>query len=318
MEKTMTKFLCSLLVGAALTTLAAPAISEAAPAKPTAAAQAAPKPSKSGHVAVNGVNYYYEVRGSGPPLLLLHGGLGSIDMFAPVMPALTAKHTVIGVDLHGHGRTALGDRPFTLQAQGADMAAILTQLGYGKVDVMGYSMGGGVAFQFAAQHPDRVNKLVLVSAGYAQDGFYADMIKQQAQVNAGAAAFMKDTPMYTSYMAVAPRPQDFPKLLDTMGAYMKQPYDFSADVPKLTMPVLLVFGDSDMYRPEHEIKFFQMLGGGLKDGGWQRDGMTKNRLAILPGRTHYDIFFSQDLIRTSLAFIEGAEQAGDWSATAAK
>lgn len=315
----MTKFLCSLLMGAALTTLAAaPAPADAAPAKAAAAAPAAPKPTKSGHVEVDGVNYYYEVRGSGPPLLLLHGGLGSIDMFAPVMPALTAKHTVIGVDLHGHGRTALGDRPFTLQAQGDDMAAILSKLGYGKVDVMGYSMGGGVAFQFAAQHPDRVNKLVLVSAGYAQDGFYADMIKQQAQVNAGAAAFMKDTPMYTSYVAVAPRPQDFPKLLDTMGAYMKQPYDFSADVPKLTMPVLLVFGDSDMYRPEHEIKFFQMLGGGLKDGGWQREGMTRNRLAILPGRTHYDIFFSPDLIRTSLAFIEGTEQAGDWSATAAK
>ena len=313
----MTRFLCSLLVGAALTTLAAaPVVAEAAPAKPVAAQQAAPKPSKSGHVEVNGVNYYYEVRGSGPPLLLLHGGLGSIDMFAPVMPALTAKHTVIGVDLHGHGRTALGDRPFSLEAQGADMATILTKLGYEKVDVVGYSMGGGVAFQLGVQHPDRVNKLVLVSAGYAQDGFYPDMIKQQAQVNAGAAAFMKDTPMYTSYMAVAPRPQDFPKLLDTMGAYMKRPYDFSADVPKLTMPVLLVFGDSDMYRPEHEIKFFQLLGGGLKDGGWQREGMTKNRLAILPGRTHYDIFLSPELISTTLAFIEGREHAADRQAAA--
>lgn len=314
----MTKLLHSLLIGAALTTLvAAPLAAHAAPAKPAATApQAAPKPSKSGYVEVNGVNYYYEVRGSGPPLLLLHGGLGSIDMFAPVMPALTAGHTIIGVDLQGHGRTALGDRPFTLQAQGGDMAAILTRLGYGKVDVMGYSMGGGIAFQFAAQHPDRVNKLVLVSAGYAQDGFYADMIKQQAQVNAGAAAFMKDTPMYASYMAVAPRPQDFPKLLDTMGAYMKQPYDFSADVAKLTMPTLLVFGDSDMYRPEHEVKFFQLLGGGQKDGGWQRENMSKNRLAILPGRTHYDIFFSPELISTALTFIEGREQVADWKAAA--
>ena len=304
----MFKLMRSILLGVALAAAASLAMAQ----------PAMPKPAKSGYLDVNGVNYYYEVRGSGPPLLLLHGGLGSIDMFAPVMPALTAKHTVIGVDLHGHGRTALGDRPFSLEAQGADMAAILSKLGYEKVDVVGYSMGGGVAFQLGVQHPDRVNKLVLVSAGYAQDGFYPDMIKQQAQVNAGAAAFMKDTPMYTSYMAVAPRPQDFPKLLDTMGAYMKRPYDFSADVPKLTMPVLLVFGDSDMYRPEHEIKFFQMLGGGLKDGGWQREGMTRNRLAILPGRTHYDIFFSPDLIRTSLAFIEGTEQAGDWSATAAK
>jgi len=313
----MTRLMCSLLIGAALTTLAAaPVVAKAA--TPAVAAQAAPKASKSGHVEVNGVNYYYEVRGSGPPLLLLHGGLGSIDMFAPVMPALAAKHTVIGVDLQGHGRTALGDRPFTLQAQGDDMAAILTRLGYGKADVMGYSLGGGVAFQFAVQHPERVDKLVLVSAGYAQDGFYADMIKQQAQVNAGAAAFMKDTPMYTSYMAVAPRPQDFPKLLDTLGSFMKQPYDFSADVPKLTMPTLLVFGDSDMYRPEHEIKFFQMLGGGLKDAGWQRENMTKNRLAILPGRTHYDIFLSPELISTALTFIEDREHVADWQAASAK
>ncbi|TIQ16333.1 MAG: alpha/beta hydrolase, partial [Mesorhizobium sp.] len=84
------------------------------------------------------------------------------------------------------------------------------------------------------------------------------------------ADMMKDTPMYKSYVAVAPRPQDFPKLLDQLGAYMRKDYDYSADVPKLKMPVMLVFGDSDMYRLEHEIKFYQMLGGGLKDAGWMR------------------------------------------------
>ncbi|HEY0649073.1 alpha/beta hydrolase, partial [Phenylobacterium sp.] len=307
-------------IGAALTTLtAAPVVAEAAPAKPAATAPAAaPKPSKSGHIEANGVTYYYEVRGSGPPLLLLHGGLGSIDMFAPIMADLTARHTVIGVDLQGHGRTVLGDRPFSLQAQGADMATILTKLGYGKADVLGYSLGGGVAFQLAVQHPERVNKLVLLSTGYAQDGFYADMLKQQAQVSAQAAPFMKDTPMYTSYVAVAPRPQDFPKLLDTLGAFMRQSYDFSADVAKLTMPTLLVFGDSDMYRPEHEVKFFQMLGGGLKDGGWQREHVTKNRLAILPGRTHYDIFLAPEFLSTALTFIEGREQVASWQAATAK
>lgn len=315
----MSKLLQSLLIGAALTTLtvAAPMTSQAAPAaKPAAATAPAtlPKPTKSGHVEANGVTYYYEVRGSGPPLLLLHGGLGSIDMFAPVMQQLAAKHTIIAVDLQGHGRTVLGDRPFTLEGQGADMATILTKLGYDKVDVVGYSLGGGVAFQFAVQNPGRVNRLVLVSAGYARDGFYADMLGQQAQVSGQAAAFMKDTPMYQSYMAVAPRPQDFPKLLDTLGAYMQKPYDYASDVPKLTMPTLLVFGDSDMYRPEHEVKFFQMLGGGLKDGGWQRENMTKNRLAILPGRTHYDIFLSPELVSTALTFVEGREHVADWQA----
>lgn len=308
----MFKPMRSTLVAAALAVVAAPAAAQAAAPSATVVA---PRPAKSGHVEVNGVRYYYEVRGEGAPLLLLHGGLGSIDMFAPLMPALTARHQVIAVDLHGHGRTALGDRPFTLEAQGADMDAILTKLGYGKVDVMGYSMGGGVAFQLAVQHPERINRLVLVSAGYAADGFYADMRKQQAQVNGQAAAFMKDTPMYQSYMAVAPRPQDFPKLLDTIGDFMRKDYDYAADVAKLTMPTLLVFGDADMYRPEHEVKFFQLLGGGLRDAGWQRETMSKNRLAILPGRTHYDIFLAPELVQTSLNFIEGEQRAADWTAS---
>ncbi|TIU44534.1 MAG: alpha/beta hydrolase, partial [Mesorhizobium sp.] len=105
---------------------------------------------------------------------------------------------------------------------------------------------------------------------------------QQAQVSAAAAPFMKDTPMYKSYVAVAPHPDDFPRLLDTLGAFMRNERDFSADVPKLKMPVMLVYGDSDMYKPEHEIKFFQMLGGGQKDAGWMRENLSQNRLAIIP------------------------------------
>jgi len=310
METIMIKLMGSLLIGAVLATASGHGVAQAA----APAAVAAPKPAKSGYVEVNGVRYYYEVRGQGAPLLLLHGGLGSTDMFAPVYPTLTAKHQVIAVDLYGHGRTALTDRPFSLEGMGADMDAVLKQLGYGKVDVMGYSMGGGVAFQLAAQHPERVNRLVLVSAGYAQNGFYAEMLGQQAQVSAQAAPFMKDTPMYQSYMAVAPRPQDFPRLLDVMGDYMRKPYDFSADVAKLTMPTMLVFGDSDMYRPEHVVKFYQLLGGGQRDAGWQREHMSKNRLAILPGRTHYDIFLAPELASTSLTFLEGGEKAADWTA----
>jgi len=310
METIMIKLMGSLLIGAVLATASGHGVAQAA----APAAVAAPKPAKSGYVEVNGVRYYYEVRGQGAPLLLLHGGLGSTDMFAPVYPTLTAKHQVIAVDLYGHGRTALTDRPFSLEGMGADMDAVLKQLGYGKVDVMGYSMGGGVAFQLAAQHPERVNRLVLVSAGYAQDGFYAEMLGQQAQVSAQAAPFMKDTPMYQGYMAVAPRPQDFPKLLDVMGAYMRKPYDYSADVAKLTMPTLLVFGDSDMYRPEHVVKFYQLLGGGQRDAGWQREHMSKNRLAILPGRTHYDIFLAPELAQTSMAFLDGGEKPADWTA----
>ena len=137
---------------------------------------AAMKPSKSGHVEANGVNYYYEIRGEGEPLLLLHGGLGSIEMFGPVLPMFSEGQQVIAVDLHGHGRTVLGDRAISLGDMGDDMAVILKELGYGKVDVLGYSLGGGVAFRLAAQHPESVRRLVIVSAGYARDGFYPEIL----------------------------------------------------------------------------------------------------------------------------------------------
>jgi len=271
-----------------------------------------PAPTRTGYVQANGVNYYYEIRGEGEPLLLLHGGLGSIDMFAPVMPMLAEGREVIAVDLHGHGRTALGDREISLVDMGDDMAAVLTQLGYPQVDVLGYSMGGGVGFRFAVQHPERVRRLVLVSAGFAQDGFYPEMLPQQAQVGAGMAEMMKETPMYQSYVAVAPHPEEFPALLDQMGALMRRPYDWSEDVQKLTMPVMLVFGDSDMYRPEHIVRFYQLLGGGLRDAGWMRENMSRNRLAIIPDLTHYEMFLAPVTITTVLPFLNGQSGVGSW------
>ncbi|TGV15943.1 alpha/beta hydrolase [Mesorhizobium sp. M8A.F.Ca.ET.173.01.1.1] len=310
----MSRTLFFAILASAAAFLACPGTINAEETKPamTTETKTLPKPQKSGLLPINGVNYYYAIYGKGEPLLLLHGGLGSIDMFAPILPKLAENRTVIGVDLQGHGRTALGDRPFSLQAIGDDMAGIVKTLGYDKVDVMGYSLGGGVAFRMAVQHPEVVRRLVLVSTGYAADGFYDEMRPQQAQVSAAAAAFMKETPMYKSYVAVAPHPEDFPKLLDALGNFMRQNYDFSADVPKLKMPVMLAYGDSDMYKPEHEIKFYQMLGGGLKDAGWMRENLSQNRLAILPNRTHYDVFFAPELTAAALPFLDGQAKVKSW------
>jgi pimeloyl-ACP methyl ester carboxylesterase len=123
---------------------------------------------------------------------------------------------------------------------------------------------------------------------------------------------MKETPMYKSYAAIAPRPEDFPRLLDAMGEFMRQPYDWSADVKTLTMPVMLVYGDSDMIRPEHIVSFYQLLGGGLKDAGWMREHMSKNRLAILPDLTHYEVFLAPALVSTVLPFLDGVSGAPTW------
>ncbi len=303
------------LTAAAIFMLAAPQAGHARgqKARGEAGTTAASAAARSGYVPANGVNYYYEIHGEGEPLLLLHGGLGNIQMFGPVLPVLAQKRQVIGVDLQGHGRTALGDREISLIDMGDDMAVVLKALGYSQVDVLGYSMGGGVAFRLAVQHPQMVRRLALVSAGYARDGFYPQMLPQQAAVSAAVADAMRETPMYQSYAAVAPRPEDFPKLLDRMGALMRRPYDWSEDVKTLRMPVMLVFGDSDMYRPEHIVRFYQLLGGGLRDAGWMHENMSQNRLAILPGLTHYEIFLNPALAATVLPFLNGESFSKSWS-----
>lgn len=296
-------------------TIAAPLASAPAFAGKTDPPQAAAPATvvKSGRLPINGIDYYYEIRGQGEPLLLLHGGLGSTDMFGPVLPILAADRQVIGVDLHGHGRTTLGDRPIDPADIGDDMAALLEELGYDQVDVLGYSFGGGVAFRLAVQHPQRVRRLAIASAGFSQDGFHPEMLPMQAQVGAGMAEMMKDTPMYQSYRAIAPNVDDFPRLLDRMGELMRKPYDWSGDVGKLQMPVMLVFGDSDMFRPEHIVEFYRLLGGGLRDAGWMREHMSQNRLAILPDMTHYEMFMAPELAHTVLPFLDGESRVGSWA-----
>jgi pimeloyl-ACP methyl ester carboxylesterase len=265
---------------------------------------------QSGLVEVNGIAYHYQIHGTGEPLLLLHGGLMSTEGFGPVLAILAQRRRVIGVDLHGHGRTSLGTRSIDLVDIGNDLAALLDRLAVKQADVLGYSFGAGAALRLAIQHPARIRRLALVSAVYSpQDGYYPDMLAMQAQVGAAMAGEMKGTPMYETYAKVAPRPQDFPKLLDQMGAWMRKPYDWSADVTKLGMPVMLVYPDSDMIRPEHMVRFYQLLGGGLKDAGWAREHMSRNRLAILPGLTHYDVGAAPVTARTVLPFLNGNDVA---------
>jgi pimeloyl-ACP methyl ester carboxylesterase len=274
----------------------------------TATASHAPTAAKrTGYSTQGGTRYYYEVHGSGEPLLVLHGGLMSIDTLGPILPALAAKRQVIAVDLLGHGRTELGNRAFDLDAIGDDISGILDELGFAQVDAFGYSLGAAISFKIALRHPAKIRRLALVSAAFARDGFYADMLALQSQVGAAAAPMLKDTPMYKTYAAVAPHPDDFPRLLDKIGELMRKPYNWSDDVKKLQMPVMLVWGDSDMMRPEHMVEFYKLLGGGQRDGGWQGEGMSKNRLAILPGVTHYNITESPALPATVLPFLDGAK-----------
>jgi pimeloyl-ACP methyl ester carboxylesterase len=258
------------------------------------------------YAEVNGINLYYETHGSGRPLILLHGGLGSGEMFGPVLSLLAESHQVVAVDLQGHGRTADIDRPIDVRLMAGDIAALIDHLHLATPDVVGYSLGGGVALQTAAQYPTKVRRLVMVSANLRPDAIYAEMRAQQGQVNAASAEFMKDTPMYQMYQRVAPRPEDFPRLLDKIGEAMSKDFDFTEEVRALQMPTLVVAADADMAPPSHYVEVFKLLGGGLRDGGWMGEGRPKggHALAILPGLTHYSIFNSPMLAAATLAFLE--------------
>jgi pimeloyl-ACP methyl ester carboxylesterase len=258
---------------------------------------------------VNGINLYYETHGSGRPLILLHGGLGSGEMFGPILPALTANHQVIAPDLQGHGRTADVDRPLSIETMADDIAALIRHLGLEKPDVMGYSLGGGVALVTALRHPEVVGRLVVVSAHIRRNAIYPEMFAQQAQVGPNAVEFMKDTPMYQLYQRVAPRPEDFGRLLGKIGESMAKDFDFTEKVRGLKVPTLIVAADADMAPPSHYVEFFALLDGGQRDGGWMAEGRPKggHALAILPGLTHYNIFASPLLAAAAASFLDAPQ-----------
>ena len=260
----------------------------------------------AGHYAdVNGINLYYEIHGTGRPMILLHGGLMMGESFGPILPLMTQGHQVITVDLQGHGRTADVERPMDLRFMADDIAALIDHLRLEKPDVVGYSLGGGVALQTAVRYPAKIRRLVLVSANVRRDAIPAEMLAQQGQVNAAAAEFMKDTPMYQEYQRVAPRPQDFPRLLDKLGKWMAVDFDYSDEVRGLQVPTLIVAADADMAPPSHYVEVFKLLDGGLRDGGWMGEGRPKggHALAILPGLTHYNIGESPLLAAVTLDFL---------------
>jgi pimeloyl-ACP methyl ester carboxylesterase len=258
------------------------------------------------YAEVNGINLYYETYGTGRPLVLLHGGLGSGEMFGPILPALSERHQVIAPDLQGHGRTADIDRPLDVRLMADDIAALIDHLGLDTTDVVGFSLGGGVALQTAIRYPSRVRRLAAVSANVRRDAIYPEMLAQAGQMGAAAAEFMKETPMYELYQRVAPRPEDFPRLLDKIGQAMAKDFDFTEDVRGLQVPTLIVAADADMAPPSHYVEVFNLLDGGLRDGGWMNEGRPKggHALAILPGLTHYNIVDSPLLAATALAFID--------------
>jgi pimeloyl-ACP methyl ester carboxylesterase len=256
------------------------------------------------HADVNGLSLYYEEHGSGEPLVLLHGGIGSAELLAPIIPALAAGRRVIAVDLQGHGRTADVDRPLRAELMAGDIAALVEHLGLERADVMGYSLGGLVALRTAIQHPERVGRLVLVSVAFRRDGSHPEVVAAMDAMSPEVAEGLKQSPLYELYARIAPRVEDWPRLIAKISAGLKEDYDWSAEVAELRPQTMLVYADADSIRPAHIVEFFGLLGGGLRDAGWDYSAQPSNRLAILPGTTHYDVSTSPLMVPVVSSFLD--------------
>jgi pimeloyl-ACP methyl ester carboxylesterase len=253
---------------------------------------------------VNGLSLYYEEQGSGEPLVLLHGGIGAGEMFAAILPELAARRRVITVDLQGHGRTADIDRPLRPESMADDVAALIEHLGLGQADVMGYSLGGLVALRTAIQHPRLVRRLVLVSVAFRRDGSHPEVVAAMDQMTPELAETLKQSPLYERYSRLAPRVQDWPVLIAKTSELLEDDYDWTIDTSALETPTMLVFADADSVSPAHIVEFYGLLGGGLRDAGWDGSARPTARLAILPGTTHYDIYAAPGLAPAVTPFLD--------------
>lgn len=249
--------------------------------------------SKQGYLAVNGLQMYYEVHGTGEPLVLVHGAFSAIGTsFGAIIPELAKKRQVIGVELQAHGHTADIDRPLSLEALADDVAAAIHALGFESADVFGYSMGAGVALRVAIQHPEVVRKLILAAVTYTMSGVHRGLMEGLGNMT---PEMMHGSQWHDEYMRIAPHPEDFAKLFAKKTEMDRQTTDIPAEsIRAIKSPTLLIIGDSDLVRPEHAVEMFRLLGGGVF--GDTPAGLPNSQLAILPGTSHVGIASRSDLL----------------------
>ena len=238
--------------------------------------------SRGNYAEVNGLNIYYEIHGTGQPLVLLHGAYMTIDLMGEIVPVLAESRQLIAVELQGHGHTADIDRPLSYELMADDIAALIEHLAFEKADLFGYSMGGGVALQVAIRHPEVVRKLVVASASYTSEGMHPELLEMIPTLTPEAFA---GSPIEEAYLRNAPNPDDFPTLVAKLKRLDMEPFAWPAeDIGGIAAPTLLIVGDSDAIRLEHAVELFRLLGGGVMG---DLAGLPKSQLAVLPGTTHF-------------------------------
>jgi pimeloyl-ACP methyl ester carboxylesterase len=257
-------------------------------------------PTTTARAAVNGVELYYEIHGKGSPLVMLHGGVNPSDMFGAPLAAMAKAHQVIAIHLRGHGFSTDAAEPWSYQQMADDVAALLGKLGIEKVDFMGWSLGGGVAFQTAIRHPERVGKLIVVSMNIRDKGNFPEIQAEFEAMPSKASEYaqgIKQSSLAAMYPDV-----DWEVMMRKTGEMNQGPYDWSDGVAKIASPTLLIFSDADMMYPEHMVEIYKLLGGGTRDSGL--DGSlrpTPSQLAIIPGTTHYNLMLTATKSATDYA-----------------
>ena len=236
---------------------------------------------QKGYASINGLNLYYEIHGSGEPLIVLPGGFMTVEAMGEIVPQLATTRRVIGVELQGHGHTADIDRPLSYEAMADDIAALIGHLGLSQADIFGYSLGGGVALQTAIRHPEVVRKLMLASTAFKRDGWYPEVLAGMAAISVETFA---GTPIHETYLKTSPRPEAWPDFVAKMRNLLGKDYDWTEGVAALKAPVLIIVGDADGLRLAHAVELFGLLGGGKADGDLV--GMSSAQLAMLPATTH--------------------------------
>jgi pimeloyl-ACP methyl ester carboxylesterase len=238
---------------------------------------------RGGYAEVNGLRMYYEIYGTGRPLVVLHGAYMTIETMGEIVPSLAETRQVIAVELQGHGHTADIDRPLTYEHMADDVAALLRHLVIEEADVFGYSLGGGVALQVAIRYPEVVRNLVVASASYTSDGMHPELLEMIPTITPEAFA---GSPIKDAYHRTAPNPDDFANLVAKLKRLDMEPFAWPPeDIRGIEAPTLIVIGDSDAIRPEHAVELFRLLGGGVMG---DLAGLPKSQLAVLPGTAHFD------------------------------
>lgn len=261
------------------------------------------KPTTTGLAPVNGIEMYYEVyqpdtKAKEVPIILLHGAFYTIEMnWSEIIPELSKTRKVIAIEMQGHGHSPFSDRPFDITTLAKDVEGILDYLKIEKADVMGYSMGGSIAYQFAAQSPDRLNKLVIISSTYKTDGWLPI-------VNSGFEGFkpefFNDTPLQTGYYAAAPDTTQWTNFIEHMIEFADDPFDVGDEnIANLKAPVLIICGDNDGTDKVELMKTYQLLGGGITA---DMEPMPQSQLAIIPSQNHVSVMMQSEVI---LRYLEG-------------